>query len=307
MIAARADYRESFVGTNTPTLDPAAVQRRAAILMARDNWTREQLLAYQRQRVQETLEHAVTSSAYYRETIGHLVARQAPLEDLPVLTKDQLVANFDRIVTDSRLRFGDIERHLAGERAADLLFGQYRACATGGTTGVRAVIVYDQTAWENASANAARFLRATGATANARYIGIGAPTPQHLSYRIFAEMRAARPGVPRLDVTMPISEVVSALNEFQPEVIATYPSFIRLLAEEQLDGRLKISTRRFCSVAECLMPDLRDLARQAWGATIFNRFAATETGVGGTECEHLSGIHLPEDLVAFESVDQANR
>jgi phenylacetate-coenzyme A ligase PaaK-like adenylate-forming protein len=124
---------------------------------------------------------------------------------------------------------------------------------------------------------------------------------------MFAEMRAGRPGVPRLDVTMPISEVVATLNEFQPEVITTYPSFIRRLAEEQFDGRLKISTRRFCSVAEALMPDVRDLARQAWGATIFNRFAATETGATGSECEHFNGIHLPEDLVAFEAVDGTNR
>src|SRR5262245_22943183 len=138
MIAARADYRESLIGADTPALDPTAVQRRAARLTARDNWTRPQLLAYQRQRVPETLQHAVMSSAYYRETIGHLVARQVPLEELPVLTKNQLVSNFDRIVTDSRLRLADIERHLAGARAADLLFGQYRACATGGTTGVRA-------------------------------------------------------------------------------------------------------------------------------------------------------------------------
>jgi phenylacetate-coenzyme A ligase PaaK-like adenylate-forming protein len=205
-----------------------------------------------------------------------------------------------------RLRLADIERHLAGERAADLLFGQYRACATGGTTGVRAVIVYDQTAWQNAAANTFRFMRASGVTSKTRLIGIGAPSPQHFSYRMFAEMRAGRPGVPRLDVTMPMSEVVAALNEFQPEVITTYPSFIRRLAEEQFDGRLKISTRRFCSVAEALMPDVRDLARQAWGATIFNRFAATETGATGSECEHFSGIHLPEDLVAFESVDEAN-
>ncbi len=307
MIAATADRRRAAYDTITSVMDSAALQRRAAELMARDRWTRQQLLSYQQERLQDVLRHAVRASPYYRETIGHLVARRAPLEEFPVLTKSQLVANFDRIVPDRRLRFADIERHLAGERAAELLFGQYRACATGGTTGMRAVMVYDQTAWTNATANAFRFLRAIGATAQTRVIGIGAASPQHLSGRVFAELRAGRPDVPRLDVTMQLTEVVAKLNEFQPEIIITYPSFIRRLAEEQLERRLEISTSRFFSVAEALMPDVRALARQAWGATIYNRYSSTETGISGSECAHCCGIHLPEDLVVYEAVDEANR
>jgi phenylacetate-coenzyme A ligase PaaK-like adenylate-forming protein len=257
--------------------------------------------------MRDMLRNAVKASPYYRDTIGHLVAREAPLKDFPVLTKKDLVANFDRIVTDRRLRQTDIEQHLAGERAGDLMFGQYRACATGGTSGVRAVIVYDQTAWANAAANAVRSLRTAGVTAEARLIGIGAPTPQHFSCRIYEEMRFGRSAVPRLYVTTPLPEIVAALNEFQPDAIATYPSFIRRLAEEQMEGRLKISVKRFCSSAEALMPDVRDLALQVWGATISNRFAATEMGMAGSECEHFSGMHLPEDLVAFEAVDENYR
>ena len=155
---ATADSRQVAHPNFAPALDATIVRRRVAELRARDNWTRQQLLAHQRERVQAVLHHAVSASPYYRETIGHLVARGAPLEEFPVLTKNQLVANFDRIVTDRGLNLADIERHLAGEHAADLLFGQYRACATGGTTGVRAVMVYDRPAWEYAAANAIRFM-----------------------------------------------------------------------------------------------------------------------------------------------------
>lgn len=290
-----------------PTLDTAMVRRRLAELTARDHWTRPQLLAYQSERLRAVLHHAVAASPYYRETIGHLVARDAPLEEFPLLTKSQLVANFDRIVTDRRLKLADIERHLAGEHAAELLFGQYRACATGGTTGVRAVMAYDQPAWEYAAANAIRSNGVAGVSPEARSVGIGAPTPQHLSCRFYNELRLGNPSVPRLHVMMPMQEVVAALNEFQPDVISTYPSFIRLLAQEQLEGRLKISARQFNSVAEMLMPELRDLAQRAWGAEVFNRYSTTETACSGSECEHHCGIHLPEDLVVFEVVDGANR
>src|SRR5262245_10847041 len=309
--------RQAMFATHSPlhiessvaptTLEPAIVQQRAVELMTRDRWTRSQLVAHQERKLRDVLRHAVKASPYYRETIGHLVARQAPLKDFPILTKKDLVANFDRIVTDRRLRLTDVEQHLAGERAGDLMFGQYRACATGGTSGVRAVIVYDQTAWENAAANAVRYFRATGVTAETRLIGIGAPTPQHFSCRLYEEMRLGRSAMPRLHVTTPLPEIVAALNDFQPDTIATYPSFIRRLAEEQMEGRLKVSVKRFCSSAEALMPDVRDLALRVWGATISNRFAATEMGMAGSECEHFSGIHLPEDLVAFEAVDESYR
>jgi phenylacetate-coenzyme A ligase PaaK-like adenylate-forming protein len=283
------------------------VSRLAAELTARNSWSREQLLRHQQQRLQETLRRAAVGSPFYRETIGHLVARGAPLEDLPVLTKAQLVANFDRIVTDRRLRLDDIERHLAGEHAADLMLGQYRACATGGTTGVRAVMVYDQAAWDHVMANTIRFTRLGGAPEGARFVGIGAPTPQHLSGRLYEDLRLRQPEVPRLNVTTPMPEVVAALNRYQPEIIGTYPSFIRRLAEEQLEGRLEIAPRLFNSVAEALMPDVRALARRAWGAAVFDRYSTTETACAGSECEHHSGIHLPEDLVIFEVVDEAGR
>jgi phenylacetate-coenzyme A ligase PaaK-like adenylate-forming protein len=306
MITA-AGTRKVASSSYPPAPDTGAVSRLAAELTTRDGWTRRQLIAHQQERVWACLRHAVVASPYYRETIGHLVARGAPLEELPVLTKTQLVANFDRIVTDRRLKLADVERHLAGEHAADLLFGQYRACATGGTTGVRAVMVYDQSAWAHVAANSIRFMHMAGAPRGARFVGIGAPTPQHLSCRLYDELRLGKPGVPRLHVTTPMDEVVAALNEFQPEVIGTYPSFIRRLAEEQLEGRLKIAPCQFHSVAEALMPDVRDRARQAWGVPVLNRYSTTETATAGSECEHHCGIHLPEDLVVFEAVDESNR
>ena len=55
------------------------------------------------------------------------------------------------------------------------------------------------------------------------------------------------------------------------------------------------------------MPDVLDLAQQVWGATVFNRYSTTETACSGSECEHHCGMHLPEDLVVFEPVDDANR
>jgi phenylacetate-CoA ligase len=53
---------------------------------------------------------------------------------------------------------------------------------------------------------------------------------------------AGQPGaVPRLTVTTPLPEMVAALNDFRPEALIAYPSVAAALAEEQLQGRLRIA------------------------------------------------------------------
>lgn len=282
------------------------IRRRATALAAHDSWPRPRLLAYQQERLGETLAHAVAHSPYYRETIGHLVAARAPLSAFPVLTKAELMRNFDRIVTDSRLTLRAVEAHLAGPDPGALVQGQYRLAATGGTTGLRAIMVYDQETWQAGMASSLRWLDRQGEGPPPRVAGIGAASPVHLSGRIYEALRAERGGAPRLTLTMPVAELVRELNAFRPDAILTYPSCIRLLAQEQQAGRLAIAPKAMVSVAEGLAPEVRDLAREAWGIAITNRYNTTETFASASECHHHCGIHLPEDLVVYEPVDAGN-
>src|SRR5678816_3754783 len=93
------------------TLDLDVVNRRTAELVARNVWPREQLIQFQYEQLRKMLQHAVVSSPYYRDLIGDLVARNAPLHEFPVMTKAMLMANFDRIVTDRRLTRALVEQH----------------------------------------------------------------------------------------------------------------------------------------------------------------------------------------------------
>ena len=283
------------------------VETLAAQMLERERWPRERLLEFQRRRLRAIVRHAVAHSPYYRRVIGDVGNGDINLQQLPILTKTTLMAEFDRIVTDRRLRLADAERHLAGERAGEPLFGEHRIVATSGTTGVRGVVVYDQPAWEVAVAGVLRCLRVQGIPPDARVLGIGAPTPLHITKRLFAELRAGRADAPRLAVTTPLRDVVEALNADQPEALITYPSFVRRLAEEQQSGRLRIAPRQFCSVAETLTQDVRDLAREAWGAAVTNAYATTETALIGAECPWTSGLHVFEDLLVLEVVDENDR
>jgi phenylacetate-CoA ligase len=279
----------------------------AVQMLDRDRWPRQRLLEYQRRRLREIVQQAVAHSPYYRRVIGDVGNGDFELQQLPVLTKTTLMAEFDRIVTDRRLRLVDAERHLASKRAAEPLFGEYRIVGSGGTTGLRGVVVYDQPAWDIAVASVLHAMRVQGVSGETRLLGIGAPTPLHMTNRLFAELRAGRTDVPRLAVTAPLPEMVEALNAYQPEAVITYPSLIRRLAEEQAAGRLRIAPRQFCSVAETLTPDVRRLARETWGAAVLNGYGATEANLIGVECPWANGLHVAEDRLVVEVVDENNR
>jgi phenylacetate-coenzyme A ligase PaaK-like adenylate-forming protein len=196
---------------------------------------------------------------------------------------------------------------LASEGAAEPLFGEYRVVGSGGTTGRRGVVVYDQSAWDVAVASLLWMLRLQEISADARVLGIGAPTPLHMTNRLFAELRAGHNDAPRLAVTTPLPEVVEALNAYQPEVLITYPSFIRRLAEAQWEGQLRIAPRQFCSAAETLTQDVRDIAQAVWGARVLNAYGSTEANLIGVECRWSTGVHVAEDLLVLEVVDEHNR
>jgi phenylacetate-CoA ligase len=302
---------DGMVGTSQhssiPTVDLAIAGRIANELVGHGIWTRDQLLTHQEEQLNVLLRHAATRSPYYRETIGDLVARGRPLAEFPIMNKTKLMADFDRIVTDPMLTRALVEQHVNSERCGELLLHEYRCIATGGSTGQRGLFVYDRHAWTVTAANQMRLQRMMGITADMRGLGIGAPSPVHMSYRFHAEFRASRPGAPTLFVTSPIEEIVAALNAYQPDYLNAYPSLIRRLVEEQKAGRLRIAPKLFRSAAEALAQDVRDLVEAVWNAPIADGYTATETGIMAVDCEHRSGMHIAEDLVVLEVVDAENR
>ena len=60
-------------------------------------------------------------------------------------------------------------------------------------------------------------------------------------------------------------------------------------------------------VAEALTRTVRAQVRRAWGAEPFEIYSSTETACIGAECHAHAGLHLFEDLLVTEVVDEDNR
>jgi phenylacetate-CoA ligase len=232
-----------------------------AELMERDGWTRDDLLAYQRQRVRALIAHAVSRSPYYRDLLG-TDAPERPLAELPTLSKATLMAEFDRVVTDPQLRLSDLRAHLGSADPTQSFLGAYRVATTSGTTGRRAIIAFtnDEAAvWRAASA---RPMMRMGIRFGPRFAALGSPSPVHVTRQVLVP-----PGIPAppISAATPIPELVAALNAQQPEVLVGAAGVWRALADEQLAGRLRIAPRAAFFSSEPVTADLRRRVRDAWG------------------------------------------
>jgi phenylacetate-CoA ligase len=273
---------------------------REAELMARDRWPREELLAFQRERVQGLVAHAVTNSPYYREALG-ADAAERPLSELPTLPKATMMAEFDRVVADPRLRLADLQAHLAGPDPSHSFLGAYRVATTSGTTGRRSIVAFtndEAAAWRAASA---RPMMRIGVGPGPRFAALGSPSPVHVTKQVLVP-----PGVPMppLSAATPISELVAALNAQQPEVLVGAVGVWRALAEEQIAGRLRIAPRAAFFSSEAVTADVRRRAREAWGIEPVSGYAATEAPTIAASSPEHPELDIAEDVVVIEIVDE---
>jgi phenylacetate-CoA ligase len=291
--------------------------RAARGLEAHGEWSVERLRAHQRERLLAIIRHAATHSPYYRERFAGIeLSDDLDLAALPRLDKAAMLEHFDELVTDRRLTLAGVEQHLSELEDADprtdpMLFGEYRAIATGGTSGRRGVFVYGRADWTEILAGLmhcwSAYFDFAPRLPRRRVVSLHADLPLHFGGRCNRSIDVGLQQMLRLDARTPIDTLVEPLNAFQPEGINAYPSTAALLAERQLAGELRIAPRVIVTTAEVLTAEMRERILAAWGRMPFDSYAASETGIIAAECDSHAGLHLFEDQVKLEVVDDEYR
>ncbi|RIK15811.1 MAG: hypothetical protein DCC50_06970 [Acidobacteria bacterium] len=136
---------------------------------------------------------------------------------------------------------------------------------------------------------------------------VSSTTPWHQSALVGATVDSRFIPTLRLDSGTPLAELATTLHAFQPDVLVGYASILRLLAAEPAQQRLDLSPTAVFSASEVLTDAARRSIATAWGRAPFNVYTATETAGIAAECEHGTGMHLFEDCVITEVVDQENQ
>lgn len=288
-------------------------QQRAEVLPAlmsstrRLRWSQERLAQERTKRLRFLLGYAAGNSPFWRRQLaGRDIASitEADLRSLPVLTKAELMDNFDEIVTDRSLSLQRVDEHVEQLEKDSYLDGRYRAVATSGSGGRRALFVYDWDEWIAIVTLIARWL--SQRLDEEDVIGtVFATNVRHISGALHAFWRG-RPGgsqVVTLPASLPLPEIVAGFNAAQPTVLQGYPSMIQLLAAENLAGHLRIRPRKVLTCGEQCTRAVREVVRRAWEVDVYDYWGCSE-GVYAFPCDAGRAMHLPDDLAIVEPVDR---
>jgi putative adenylate-forming enzyme len=301
--------RRSAITDMRPTfMTPFRVLWKRHQLERASRWTRPELERQQARRLIALRRFAVERSPFYRRF--HRGLEHQPLQALPILTKSVMMEQFDDLVTDRRVRLADAEAFLHDNPGGALFLHRYVVLATSGSTGRRGVFLFDAQEWLTALAMITRPMAWAGLSGGLkkppRSAMIASTTPWHYSTRISASLSSRLLPALRLDAAEPLATMVRRLNEWQPEVLAVYPSVLKQLADEQIAGHLRIQLRSVATSAEVLDEDTRRRVHRAWGLPVFDTYGATEYAPIAAECAY-GRKHLFEDGAIIEVVDDRGR
>ncbi|MBV9197794.1 MAG: phenylacetate--CoA ligase family protein [Solirubrobacterales bacterium] len=277
-------------------------------LQDRIEWPVERLAVERLRALRALVATARERSPWHRERLGDVEPQElteANLKSLPVMTKADLMDNFDAIVTDRRVSLNLCEGQLALSARGSYLLGEYSVVASGGSSGRRGGFIYGWDAWATCYASIVRFVqrdwesdpRLADVERNTAVVAASAPT--HLSAALGRTFSS--PANPRhlLPVTWPLEVIVDGLNELQPTVLMAYSSFLPRLILEARAGRLSIAPRRVIAISEPLLTEIRAAAEATWDAPVACGYGMSEGLITGS-CGH--AIHLPDDLCLVEPV-----
>lgn len=285
---------------------------------------KDRLFEVQQQRFRRLLRHTVRQSEFYQELYRGIDTEKCQLSDLPVVTKSAMMGNFDRFVCDKRLKLHEVQSWLNDKNNDGKLYlSKFIPVLTSGSTGENALVIYERSAmdWVQATMYArlpdettvpanlrAKLLLAQILGASVRIAFLVVPNGNvHALFKCMPSFSRLFIKCKLLSLFDPLEQIVEELNEFQPDLLIAYSSYIGILAAEQLAGRLNIALDHPMSFlvgcSEPLTENVKKLSFKAWGHRIKDVYATAECCFMAGSCDASGHMHAMSDLCILEMVD----
>lgn len=304
MISARESYERLRAA------HVEAVQGAMEDHIGRLDWSREQIDRHQTERLRSLLAYARERSPFHARRLRGIdpsVITAADLAGVPMMTKAEAQDDWNDIVTVPDLTRADAERILASQLWFSYTPTDRQIFSSGGSSGVRGVYVWDWDFFVSIACLAWRLQareerRAPHASAKLAVLAAG--MPPHASTPLFDIPTA--PGMETIVIPAgaPIDETVAAVAAAKPTHLVGYATVVGQLARASLAGRLDIRPVRVSTNSEPLLDEDRQAIREAWDAPVHNLWGSTEIGVQAVGCARGEGLHVCEDEVVLERVDE---
>jgi len=257
-------------------------------------------------------------SPFYRRLWRALPERPLELNQLPVATKPELMAHFDDWVTDPAVDRAGVDAFLADRtHIGERFLGRYIVWKSSGSTGEPGIFVEDESALATYDALIAVQLAAAGVAAAYAWgllaqggrAALIAATGDHFA-SIASWQRMCRgtpwPNARAFSVMDPLPRLVAELNAYRPAYVASYPTLLAQLADEQRAGRLQLAPTCLWSGGECLAPSTAKAIERAFGCPLINEYGASECMSIAFGCRE-GWLHVNADWVILEAVESDYR
>ena len=286
--------------------------------------SRQDILRYQLDSLRQFIHHAKSHSPWYAQRLQHINPNTMQLSDLssiPPMTKQDVMANWDQIVTDRSLRLQQANEFITGLTHASqpsYFQDRYRVHATGGSSGTRGVFPWSVEAVAEFAAVFGRFQyfhdqRAFATSSHQLPITlavVASDHPIHLSSPLFTIPLRPFDRVFSPPATLHVEELIATLNQHQPTHISGFTTSVQRIAEQAERGRLNFVPKHVTVHSEPLSPELRRLFRRVWPAhstKLINMWGSTDCGPHAQGCGESDDLHLNEDAVIVEALDHEGR
>jgi phenylacetate-CoA ligase len=272
----------------------------------------------QQERLRSIVAYARAYSTYFADRYRDAPDDLSDVTQLPVVTKAEMMRDFDHWVTDASVHRAEVEAFIADPiRIGRDYLDRYVVCTTSGSTGTPAIVLHDQQALT--VYNVLGYVRSLPTAlmslpniwalirGRGRLAAVFVTSGHFLGNTMMARrLRTApwRAGMQRLfSALSPLVDLVGNLNGFQPVVLGGYPSVLELLADEQQAGRLRIHPVLISAAGETLTAEARQRIAKAFGCRVTNYYGSSEA-IGLTfECS-AQRSHINTDWYIVEPIDE---
>ncbi|CAN5756529.1 hypothetical protein BH23PLA1_BH23PLA1_10030 [soil metagenome] len=276
----------------------------------------ERLARIQRRRLERLVRLAVERSPFYREKYRGIDRNRFELTDLPTTNKAELMADFDRMVTDPNVRRAELARFIDNpENEGKYFQGQYAVSHTSGSQGQPMLIVQPKRLLEllyglqMTRGNSRKASPLEAARKLVRPCRLAIVTlkrgfyPSASAFEYMPKVAKRYLNVLWLSQTDP--DVLDRLNAFRPEVLTAYAGVLEELALHAEAGRLHLAPelRQVTNNSEVLTDRARARIERAFDQKVLNNYATGECTFLTNACRTDDGAHVNADWAILEVVD----
>lgn len=285
----------------------------------------ERILQIQEKRLRELLRHANTHSKFYRDRWQGIDIETCKLQDLPILTKTDMMENFETLVTDSRLKKQDIIDFMSNfENIGKYYLDEFVVCHTSGSQGQAAVVVQPKDgpfhlfAMQVARGHSMpktwgtlfkKLFKKRSRWALFLFKPCFIPSGAAFGYMPKASSKLA--DMLRLNLSDHFEENLKKLEEFKPNFITAYVHVLEQLARAAKQGKTTLakngSLELVIAISEPLPPDTQKYIEENLGVPVANHYAMGECPHLSLGCPEGKGAHVNSDMAILENVDENNQ